>query len=137
MAKYKFMPNTPASYVLDELRKPLTGNCEISTSYIDIVAMGKCKTCMELAHIVPNERAAILDLHWHGALTHPDIRKVLIGKIKDPMMAFSIYLTFDWLTDEEDKQLEDKFKGKLPTAKKELKDRIVKRAKPEVLDGSN
>lgn len=127
--KYKYMPDTPASYVIRELRKPLARNCKASTSYIDTVAMAKCKTCMDLALAVPNEHAVVLDLHWHGALTHPDIRRVLIGKIQDPMRAFQAYLTFDWLTDEEDKLLEEKFKGKLPTAEKELESGIVTRAK--------
>ena len=135
MAKYKFMPNTPASFVLEELRKPLAGNCEASASYIDLVEMAKCNTCMELALAVPNEHAAVLDLHWHGALTHPDIRKVLIGKIKDPMRAFSVYLTFDWLTDEEDKLLEEKFKGKLPKAEQELATGKVTRARKRKGDG--
>jgi hypothetical protein len=127
--EYKFNPDTPASYVIGELRKPLTGNCEASTSYIDTVAATKCKTCMELALAVPNEHAAILDLYWHGELTHPDIRKVLIGKIQNPMMAFRLYITLSWLTDEEDKLLEEKFKGKLPAAEDELKKGIVTRAK--------
>jgi hypothetical protein len=129
MPSYKFMPDTPASFVIKELRKPLTGDCKSSTSYIDTVEAAKCKTCMELALAVPNERAAVIDLHWHGALTHPDIRKVLIDKIKGPMIAFSLYVSLDFLTEEEDKLLEEKFKGKLPTAEKELEDGKVTRAK--------
>lgn len=57
------------------------------------------------------------------------VRKKLILAIKDSMMAFVVYLTFSWLTSEEDKLLEEKFKGKLPTAEAELEKGIVTRAK--------
>jgi hypothetical protein len=57
------------------------------------------------------------------------IRKKLISAIRDSMQAFSVYLTFVWLSDEEDELLEEKFKGKLPTAEKELVDGVVTRAK--------
>jgi hypothetical protein len=57
------------------------------------------------------------------------IRKRLIIAIKDPMTAFELYLELPWLTDEEDKLLEEKFKGKLPTTEADLGKGIVKRAK--------
>jgi len=57
------------------------------------------------------------------------IRKRLIIAIKDPMTAFELYLELAWLTDEEDKLLEEKFRGKLPIAEAELEKGIVKRAK--------
>ena len=52
--------------------------------------------------------------------------------ITDPMMAFQLYLRAGWLKDEEDKLLEAKFKGKLPTAEAELANGIVKRMKVSV-----
>lgn len=58
-----------------------------------------------------------------------EIRKLLIKKITDPMKAFLLYLKLKDLTDGEDRLLEEKFKGKLPQAEKELKQRIVKREK--------
>jgi hypothetical protein len=52
-----------------------------------------------------------------------------IEEIKDPMQALDVYISLEWLTDEEDKLLESKFKGKLPRAERELKDGVVKRLK--------
>jgi len=57
------------------------------------------------------------------------VREKLITKIHDSMMAFMLYIKAAWLTDEEDKLLEAKFKGKLPRAEKELAQGIVKRKK--------
>jgi hypothetical protein len=68
-------------------------------------------------------------LQKFGAEIDIAIRKRLIIAIKNPMMAFQVYLKFAWLTGEEDKLLEDKFKGKLPTAEAELEKGIVTRAK--------
>lgn len=68
----------------------------------------------------------------YGEKTHPDIRKKLILRIKDPMMAFNIYCRLAWLTDEEDKLLKEKFRGKLPLAEAELSSGIAKRAKSNV-----
>jgi len=64
----------------------------------------------------------------------PELRDILIEKVRDPMIAFTLYLRLEWLTDEEDKLLEEKFKGKLPTAEKELADHIVTRAKYGTMD---
>jgi hypothetical protein len=64
-----------------------------------------------------------------GEIADATIIKAHIDKITDPMMAFSLYLELSWLSDEEDKLLEAKFKGKLPTAESELAQGIVKRAK--------
>lgn len=58
-----------------------------------------------------------------------EIRKCMIVKITDPMQAFSIYLGCDFLTDEEDRLLEEKFIGKLPRAEQELRDGVVRRKK--------
>lgn len=64
-----------------------------------------------------------------GAEMDGIMRKRLMGSIKDAMAAFGLYLTLPWLTDEEDSLLEEKFKGKLPTAEAELEKGIVTRAK--------
>ncbi|GAI94511.1 unnamed protein product [marine sediment metagenome] len=56
-------------------------------------------------------------------------RLKVIAPIKDSMTAFNLYLDLSWLTDKESKLLESKFKGKLPTAERELRDGIVKRSK--------
>jgi hypothetical protein len=69
------------------------------------------------------------DLVHFGEETSPELRKVMLATIKDPMMAFRVYLDYSWLIDEEDKLLEEKFKGKLPTAENELATGVVKRAK--------
>lgn len=58
-----------------------------------------------------------------------DARIEFINKIKDPMMAFHIYLSVTILTENEDILLRTKFEGKLPTAEKELQDEIVTRIK--------
>ena len=63
----------------------------------------------------------------------PEIRKIHIDKIETPMMAMDLYLKCDHLTDDEDQLLEGKFRGKLPTAEKELQDKKVIRLK----DGNN
>jgi len=64
-----------------------------------------------------------------GRVDDATIIKAHIDKITDPMMAFQLYLDLDWLSDEEDKLLEAKFKGKLPTAEAELAQGKVKRKK--------
>lgn len=68
-------------------------------------------------------------LHKFGTEIDIAIRKRLIIAIKDPMTAFQVYLELAWLTTEEDILLEEKFKGKLPTAENELATGVVKRAK--------
>jgi len=68
-------------------------------------------------------------LHKFGEETDTSLRQKIIAAIKDSMTAFQVYLSYSWLTDEEDKLLEEKFKGKLPTAEGELEKGIVTRAK--------
>lgn len=64
-----------------------------------------------------------------GQASDIKIRKLMIAKITDSMTAFGLYLDLSWLTIEEDKLLEAKFKGKVPTAEAELAHGIVKRKK--------
>jgi hypothetical protein len=75
---------------------------------------------------------AIWYLYFLGKETEPKFRAKMFTRIVNPMTCFQIYLTWPWLTDEEDKILEAKFRGQLPQAEKELKDRIVTRAKGHV-----
>jgi len=125
--EYKIQPNTPAEVVLNELSKHLETSCVADG--IAFHEQSGAKTAMEMAQNTPNQGWAVWDLTVRGADVDPAIRKVLISKIKDPMMAFQVYLSLAWLTDEEDKLLEEKFKGKLPTAEAELEKGIVTRAK--------
>lgn len=69
-------------------------------------------------------------LHTFGEEIDPSLRKkIFASSVKDPMMALQLYLSLAWLTAEEDKLLEEMFKGKLPTAEEELEKGIVTRAK--------
>jgi hypothetical protein len=92
------------------------------------------KTLGEMADVIASDRAynpnwGLWLLGQFGTDFSTSIRKRLLAAIKDPMSAFNAYLTFAWLTSEEDKLLEEKFKQKLPAALKELDDGIVTRAK--------
>jgi len=78
---------------------------------------------------------AIWMLRVIGSKMSKPLRQMCIAKITDPMQAFSVYLDCEWLTAEEDKLLEEKFKGKLPRAEQELRDGIVRRKKTEVSRG--
>ena len=86
-------------------------------------------TLLNVCSTFPDQSWAIWVLKIFGQDMSTDLRQVLISKVTDSMMAFRLYLDFPWLTDEEDILLETKFKGKLPTAEKELADGIVKRSK--------
>ena len=62
-----------------------------------------------------------------------ECRKFFIDKIKDEMTACQIYIKLaPILTTAEDTLLTAKYKGKLPTAEKELRDGVVTRATAEV-----
>jgi len=52
------------------------------------------------------------------------LREEMLSKISDPMQALKIGEKFLNLSDKEKKILEDKYKGKLPKAEKELKEKI-------------
>lgn len=70
-----------------------------------------------------------------GKRLEESLRHRCIDKIRTAMEAFIIYLDCDYLTAEEDKLLEEKFKGKLPRAEQELRDGIVRRKKTEAESG--
>jgi len=123
--KYKIMPDTPASEVNAMLRTS-TNLC--MDDAISRHQSMEDKTALDMVNHTLDKDApwTLLKL---GRDAPPELRDILITKVKDPMVAFSLYLRLEWLTDEEDKLLEEKFKGKLPTAEAELKKGIVTRAK--------
>ncbi len=139
MKKFKYNANTPVAVILAAFKKKAAAatNCDSKARVqksLDWDAKFEGQNLGEMAD------AALTDpefdqswelwyLYFFGADTEVECRKKGLLLIKDPMMAFQVYLTYDWLTDEEDKLLEEKFKGKLPTAEAELRDGIVKRAK--------
>lgn len=122
--KIKYYSNTPASEKLKVLKK--AGACNEALECLKSSA-----TVMDLAINIPTDKPgwAAWDLQMFGEEEDIEIRKVMIVKIKEPMMAFRLYCTLSWLTGKEDVLLEAMFKGKLPTAEKELEDGIVTRAK--------
>jgi len=77
----------------------------------------------------PEQSWAVWYLMVLGEKSNTVIRKRMIEHIHDPMMAFQSYLQLHWLTDEEDKLLEAKFKDRLPTAEAELANGIVKKVR--------
>lgn len=80
-----------------------------------------------------DESWAAWGLRRFGKQMSPEVKEGFIAKVHDPMMAFELYTRLEWLTDEEDKLLEAKFKGKVPTAEAELANGIVKRRKKNAL----
>ena len=87
------------------------------------------RTVDEMVTKTPNQSWAAWYLRIFGENSEISLRKKMIAQIKDSMMAFSLYCKLSWLTEEEDKLLEDKFKGRLPTAEAELAQGIVARNK--------
>ena len=126
----KYYPDTPARVVIKALVKllPICGQRPIALDFHGSIAAAN-GTALDMAINTPNERWAAWDLKVLGAETNTELRKVLIGKIKDSMLAFRLYLDLDFLTAEEDKMLEAIFGGKLPAAEKELAEGVVTRAK--------
>jgi len=59
-----------------------------------------------------------------------ECRKFFIDKIADPMTAMQSLAECDFLTEDEHALLTSKYKGKLPTAEKEITDGKVKIHKP-------
>ena len=124
MPDKRWRKNTPASKKLEALKK--AGACAEALEYLKTSA-----TVMDLGVNIPADKPewAVWDLTVFGKDEEVAIRKVMIAKIKEPMMAFRMYLDLDFLTTDEDKMLEDIFKGKLPRAEKELADGVTARAK--------
>ena len=58
-----------------------------------------------------------------------EVQNGFMKKITDPMTALQLLLQADYLTAKQDAFLENIYKGKLPTAEKELKTGVIKTAK--------
>ena len=58
-----------------------------------------------------------------------DVRLEFIKKVNTEMRAFQLYINRIDLTEDEDELLRSKFEGKLPTAEKELRDKLISRKK--------
>jgi len=90
--------------------------------------LNQFNTLKDLAVDYPGRWAVITLIGW-GDSFDQKLRSVCISRIKSPVDAFRIYLECDYLTDEDDAQLEAIFQGKLPRAEWELATGIVKRKK--------
>ena len=121
-AKYK--AETPADDLLKVLKR--LSYCSEAKNYFKKFAGG---SVLEMVEGTLDQSWASWYLAVLGEDNEIKLRKIMISRIKDPMMAFTLYLRLSYLTDEEDKLLELKFKGKLPTAEAELAKGIVKREK--------
>ncbi len=124
MAKIKYVPTTLADTMLPILNR--LSACKEAMEHYNKFAGGNL---LEMVESTQEESWAVWYLAVLGKNNDTILRKKMMLKITSPMVAFVCYIRFAWLTDEEDKLLEDKFKGKLPTAEKELQDGIVQRAK--------
>ena len=58
-----------------------------------------------------------------------NIKKMFLSKVKEPMIAFQLFKVLKETTKSEETILRNKFRGKLPTAEKELRDGILIREK--------
>lgn len=135
--KYKYTANTPASEIVEVFRQKLSldvckeddpeSGYAAFAFYEKIAERGE--TAMDMAIAIPYQSWAYWDLLILGEETESKIRKVLISKITDPMIVLRLYIDLTFWTDEEDKLLEAKFKGKLPTPEKQLADGTLTRAK--------
>lgn len=131
--KKEIKPDTKTSDVIDRIKESirLQGGCMDGPTWMEQYRDLPFSKCMD--HFIEDPEVDQSWATWYmvrlGQETNLDIRKKFIEKISDLMMAFTLYLRADWLTDEEDKLLEAKFKGKLPTAEAELVKGVVKRKK--------
>jgi len=127
--RIKYKSDTPVSVLMKDYKQ--VNRCDAESDIWNNKFAGK--TLSDMADGCSdkdfNPIWGIWFLHTFGAETDTTLRQKLLAAIKDSMQAFSVYLTFAWLTDEEDRLLEGKFRGKLPTAEKELENGIVTRAK--------
>lgn len=126
--RIKYKPGTPVSELLGAYKR--INPCLVDNPWNNKYAG---KTLKEMADGCTdadfNPVWSVWFLFHFGEQTDTSLRQKVIAAIKDPMIAFVAYLNYTWLTDDEDKLLEEKFKSKLPTAENELKNGIVTRAK--------
>ena len=128
MPEYKFTATTPASVLLAEFQK-VNACAESMTFHNAAKSLNSAYSVLDMANGITEESWAIWHLKRFGADTDPEIRKVLLGKIKHPPFAFYLYITVDCWTDDEDKILEGIFEGQVPQMEKDLAEGKVTRAK--------
>jgi len=122
MSQKKYSKESPADDLLLVLGK--LKYCSEATSFYSKYAG---KTVGQMIAETPKQSWAVWYLRVLGKENSEENCLAMIAHITDPMVAFNLYLKLPWLTDKEDKLLEDKFKGKLPTAEKELLQGVLKR----------
>jgi hypothetical protein len=88
--------------------------------------LGQLADSLEL---VKDQDWAVGCLMLYDGLLDTELRKSFIRKVTDSMSAFVLYTKLKTLTSEEDRMLLAIFKGKLPTAERELAEGKVKRTK--------
>jgi hypothetical protein len=126
-----FTATTQAEVFLKAMRADKTITCQDVKDYCEGFS-SKVSTGFTIRDIA----AGKLEFRWiHGCLARfgqslsSEVRQLMIKQIDEPMFAFCCYRQFAFWTDTEDRILESIFKGKLPTAEKELADGVVTRAK--------
>ncbi len=120
----KILASTSADKLLVKLKQ--CNYCdEAKTFYTQFAG----RTVGEMVEGTLDQSWAYWYLRVFGRKNDIGLRKKMIAHIKDSMRAFQLYLKLPWLTDEEDRLLEAKFKGRLPNAEKQLAQGIVKRMK--------
>ena len=87
------------------------------------------KIALDMIEGCPDEAWIAWAIYRLGAKMDRGGRRVMISKIKNPMLAFQLYLRLRFLTDEDDRLLERAFKGKLPKAEEELRTGAIRRSK--------
>lgn len=128
-----YTKETPFAEWFAELKRiPI---CELALNYCqNVLNKNEDLTVGDFANKVAKEDEAELSwatwvLETFGKKLSKEVRKRFIKKIKDPMMAFQFYLKTEFLTNEEDALLAERFEGRLPQAEMELRIGIVKRRK--------
>lgn len=123
-----FTRNTSFKKYIDRLKE--RGACKEAQTWCESIDVSR-KACKfgDGIESLSNEGWAIWCLTVLGTELDAKVRISFLSKITNPMAAFQLYLRSKNLSDSEDTILEEKFKGKLPNAEKELRDGIVMRAK--------
>jgi hypothetical protein len=87
------------------------------------------KITLDMIEGCPDEAWIAWAIYRLGAKMDEGTRRVMLSKVRNPMLAFQLYLRLRFLTDEDDRLLERAFKGKLPKAEEELRTGVIRRAK--------
>ena len=92
---------------------------------------------INISKLYVNEQWICETLVDYDGIFDGDIRKEFFYHIKDPMRSFQLYLTLKNLDLKDEEILSSKFKGLLPNAEKELKDKKIERKKIIKNNGNN